>query len=314
MIILELEEIKKLISIRELFEPIRQSFIDYSTGKVIASPVSLLHFDNNADAHIKIAAIKDYDYFTIKVATMFPQNRIQNLPVNDGAIFVFNSKTGGCIATLKDRGYLTDLRTAVAGAMITHQIVNPSANKVSIIGTGAQAYYQIVALQELRNIGILTIFGRNIANAEILKMKIENTIPNLKIEIASSVEEAIKASEIIITTTSATIPIIKSEWLNINHHITAIGADDAFKKELNNECFEKAENIFVDSIVLNKKYGELKDLLEQSTIISKTKEFGSLFSTKEALKNGLTIAKLVGLGVQDLSIATVVMNNYFSKK
>jgi ornithine cyclodeaminase len=314
MLILELEEIKKLISIKELFEPIKQSFIDYSSDKVIASPISLLHFDNSADAHIKIAAIKGYDYFTIKVATMFPQNNTQNLPVNDGAIFIFDAKTGSCIATLKDKGYLTDLRTAVAGAMITNEIAKKNSNTVSLIGTGSQAYYQIVALQELRAIEMLTVFGRNISNAEMLKMKIENAIPNLKIKIAGGIEEAVKASEIIITTTSATTPIIKSDWLNTSHHITAIGADDTLKKELDKKCFEGAKSIYVDSVELNKKYGELKEVFEQSpSTLEKTTEFGYFFSTNQKLKSGLTIAKLVGLGVQDLATATIVINNYFSK-
>lgn len=62
MITLELEEIENLVSLKDLFEPVKQSFIDYSSGKVIASPVNLLHFGNHADAHIKIAAIEGYDY------------------------------------------------------------------------------------------------------------------------------------------------------------------------------------------------------------------------------------------------------------
>jgi hypothetical protein len=34
MITLELEEIENLVTIKDLFEPVRQSFIDYSSGKV----------------------------------------------------------------------------------------------------------------------------------------------------------------------------------------------------------------------------------------------------------------------------------------
>jgi ornithine cyclodeaminase len=313
MITLELEKIKKLVTMKDLFEPIRQSFIDYSSGKVIASPVNLIHFNDNADAHIKIAAIKDYDYFSIKVATMFPQNSTKNLSVNDGAIFIFDAKTGIFIATLKDKGYLTDLRTAVAGALITNEVANKNSNTVSIVGTGSQAYYQVLAINELRNIETLTIFGRNIINTEKLKIKIEDELPNLKITIVKSVEEAIKNSEIIITTTSSTTAFIKSNWLNPNHHVTAIGADDTLKKELHAKCFENAESIYVDSTELNKKYGELKEVFEQNPLIlNKTQEFGYLFLNNQNSKKGLTIAKLVGLGIQDLATANVVMKNYFS--
>lgn len=317
MIIIELDEIERLVSLKDLFEPVRQSFIDYSSGKVIASPVNLLHFDNHADAHIKIAAMKGYDYFTIKVATMFPDNSTKNLPVNNGAIFIFDANTGAFTATLIDKGYLTDLRTAVAGATITHEVAKKNADTVSVIGTGFQAFYQIVALQELRPIQKLTVYGRNLSNVALLKNKIENAIPNIQIKVSSTIEESVKNSEIIITTTSSTTPIVKSNWLTYGQHITAMGADDTFKNELDIKCFEKANSIFIDSIELNKTYGEYKEAFARKpSIIDKTFEFGQFFSNDKNPKteNGLTIAKLVGLGVQDLATATVVMNKYNGKK
>ena len=316
MIQIELDEIKKLVGLKDLFKPVRQSFIDYSSGKVIASPINLLHFGNHADAHIKIAAVEGYDYFTIKVATMFPHNSIKNLPINNGAIFIFNANTGALTATLIDRGYLTDLRTAVAGATITHEVAKKDATTVSVIGTGFQAFYQIIALQELRPIQKLTIYGRTLNNALAIKNKIENAIPNIQIEVSSTIEKAVKNSEIIITTTSSTSPIIKSNWLTFGQHITAIGADDTFKKELDSQCFADAKSIYVDSLELNKKYGEYKDAFNQNpSIIDKTFEFGQFFSNNEDLKikNGFTIAKLVGLGEQDLAAAITVMNNYNCK-
>lgn len=316
MITLDLVEIEKLVSLKDLFEPVRQSFIDYSSGKVIASPVNLLHFSNNADAHIKIAAIEGYDYFTIKVATMFPKNNMKNVPINNGAIFIFDADTGAFIATLIDKGYLTDLRTAVAGATITHEVAKKEAETVSVIGTGFQAFYQIVALQALRPIQKLTIYGRNLTHVAELKNKIKKAIPYILIEVASTIEEAVKNSEIIITTTSSTTPIIQSNWLTYAQHITAIGADDTYKKELDIQCFEDAKSIYIDSMELNKKYGEYKEAFAQNpSIINKTFEFGQFFSSDKSpnIESGLTIAKLVGLGVQDLAAATIVMNKYDSK-
>jgi ornithine cyclodeaminase len=316
MITIEFEEIKKLVTIKDLFEPVKQSFIDYSSGKVIASPVNLLHFENNADAHIKIAAIQGYSYFSMKVATMFPQNSTKNLPANGGAIFIFNANTGEFTAILNDKGYLTDLRTAAASAIVTNQVAAKNANSVSIIGTGIQSFYQVTALNELRKIKNLTIYGRNAEKAKLLKKNIENSISNISIDIAQTVEEAVKSSEIIITATSSTLPLINSKWLSSGQHITAVGADDTFKKEIDVQCFVDAKSIFVDSIELNKKYGEFKDAFALNpSVINKTFEFGQLFSEniEPNSTSGFTIAKLVGLGVQDLAIATVVMDKYFSK-
>lgn len=104
MKIIPFEQIQKLAKVEDLFEPVRQAFIAYNSPSLIGIPVNLLHFKNNADAHIKIAAIDGYDYFSIKVATMFPQNREQNIAPYNGAIFLFDAKTGFPAAILKDKG------------------------------------------------------------------------------------------------------------------------------------------------------------------------------------------------------------------
>jgi ornithine cyclodeaminase len=168
----------------------------------------------------------------------------------------------------------------------------------------------------LRPINKLTIYGRNLANATLLKNKIANVIPTIQINISPTIEKAVKNSEIIITTTSSTTPIVKSEWLSYGQHITAMGADDTFKKELETECFENANRIFIDSVELNKKYGEYKDVFAKNpSITDKTFEFGQFFSNnKQRNHQELTIAKLVGLGVQDLATATVVINKYNGNK
>ena len=134
MKIIDFEEIANSIKVEDLFEPIKQAFIDYSSPKLVGIPVSLLHFADNADAHIKIAAINGYTYFSVKVATMFPTNATKNLPINNGAIFLFDAKTGELKATLNDKGLLTDLRTAAMGALITDFLASKNANYCNIIG------------------------------------------------------------------------------------------------------------------------------------------------------------------------------------
>lgn len=312
MKIIGYDEIKKNISFKDLFEPVRQAFIDFSTGKLIAAPVNLLHFEDMSDVHIKMAALKDYPYFSIKVVSMFHRNREKNISIHGGTIFLFSAETGHLTAILKDEGLITDLRTATAGAIITDKVANQSADSVSIIGTGTQAFNQIVALKELRNLERIVIYGRNTDNAVVLKKNFQEHLFESKIKIAQTLEEAVKESQIIITTTSSTQPLVKAEWLS-DQHITAVGADDTFKKEIEDRCFEKADRIFVDSLDLNKKYGEYSHVyLQNNKIEEKTKEFGHFFSEvgQDNRKQGLTIAKLVGLGVQDLAASIVVMDIY----
>lgn len=311
MINITYEQINDLLKIEDLFEPVKQAFIDYNPSSLIGIPVSLLHFPNNADTHIKTAAIKGYDYFSIKVVSMFPDNTKQNLSPFSGAIFLFDAKTGFPTAILNDKGIITDLRTAAAGAVITDFIASQFSTSVAVIGTGIQAYHQVFALGKLRQINKLSIYGRNKANSLLLKEKLTVSFPNMKINLVDSLEKTVKESEIIITTTSSKSPLIKGKWLQKGQHITAVGSDDVFKNEIDGDCFNYADNIFIDSLELNKKYGEFSHAIKSSpNLIDKTVEFGAAFQNTifENSKNKITVAKLVGVGIQDLAASTVVMN------
>ena len=313
MKIINFEEIANAIKVEDLFEPIKQAFIDYSSPKLVGIPVSLLHFADNADAHIKIAAINGYAYFSVKVATMFPTNAAKNLPVNNGAIFLFDAKTGELKTTLNDKGLLTDMRTAATGALITDFLAPKNTNTVAIIGTGYQALSQVEALSKLRDNFSVQVYGRDLIKCEALIKKLKNLCPHLNFKLAKTAEEAVKNCEIIITTTSSTEPIINGEWLQKGQHITALGADDTFKNELNQNVFDIADHIYLDSLELNYKYGEYSTAIaSKPNLIDKTTEFGKAFQDLMyvADTNKITVAKLVGVGIQDLATATLVFYKF----
>lgn len=309
MIQISYEQIKEVIRQEDLFEPVKQAFIDYASPNLIGIPVNLLHFDNEADAHIKTAAIKGYDYFSIKVATMFPENSKQDLSPFDGAIFLFDANTGAPKAVLQDMGLLTDLRTSAAGAIITDHIAPDSADTVAVIGTGRQAVMQIEAFQQLRQIKELQIYGRSEDKAVALQQRLMTSLPDAKIKVVDDPEKAVKGSSIVITTTSSKSPIVKGEWLQAGQHITAVGADDTYKHELDKSCFAKADIIYVDSLDLNRQFGEYSHICTDKAILEKTVEFGHAFVDHNSKNDGtqISIAKLVGVGVQDLAAASLVM-------
>lgn len=311
MINLGFDEINQAISVEDLFEPVKQSFVDYSSEKLIAAPIELFHFSNGGDAHIKMAAIDGYDFFSVKVATMFPGNLQQGIPATNGAIFLFNARTGEPTAILRDKRLLTDLRTAAAGAVATDFFSDPAADALTVIGTGKQAYYQCVALSKVRRLSKVIIHGRNAGNAAQLKERLEAELVNVQVVCVDDAEKAVRASPMIITATSAKEPIVKGAWLNKGQHVTALGADDTFKKELDEDCFAVADHIYVDSLTLNANCGEFAGAVVKNPYLQqKTKELGTIFKSNERLQHAgtITLVKLVGLGVQDLAACSVVLN------
>jgi ornithine cyclodeaminase len=61
--------------------------------------------------------LKQGSTFTIKIATGFWKNPERGLASSNGVVLVFSSETGELLTIFQDEGYLTDMRTAAAGAV-----------------------------------------------------------------------------------------------------------------------------------------------------------------------------------------------------
>lgn len=130
----------------------------------------------------------------------------------------------------------------------------------------------------------------------------------VKVTIKENAESVVKNSDIVITTTPATEPVIQSEWVQPGTHITAMGSDAEHKQELDPEILRKANLYVCDVISQCEVLGELRSALEQN-IVEKTDgivELGEITSQKEMARkkvNDITVADLTGTGAQDTRIA-----------
>ena len=150
MRIVSLEEIKAVLPKVDLIAEIEAGFAAYSRGDVIVPPVGEMHFDSPpGDVHIKYGYIKNDEIYVIKIASGFWQNTAYGLPNGNGMMLVFNQKTGQPVAVLQDEGYLTDVRTAVAGAVCAKFLAPKNIERIGILGTGLQAKMQLKYLDSI---------------------------------------------------------------------------------------------------------------------------------------------------------------------
>src|SRR5580658_7578580 len=119
-------------------------FVAYSRGEVVVPPVGHLDFaDPPGDCHIKYGYIRGDDTFTVKMATGFYRNPDIGLPSSNGAMLVFSARTGEPLALLHDEGYLTDVRTAAAGAVAAKYLAPREVECIGMVGAGTQAHLQL---------------------------------------------------------------------------------------------------------------------------------------------------------------------------
>ena len=146
--ILKLDAIRSQIDVPAMIQAIEHGFVLYSENKVVVPPVGLLHFEQPPDdVHIKYGYIKNDDVYVLKIASGFYENAKRGVPVADGVILVFSQQTGHLKLVLHDECWLTDMRTAAAGAVAAKHLAPKTVRHIGIVGTGTQARMQLQLLQ-----------------------------------------------------------------------------------------------------------------------------------------------------------------------
>ena len=163
MKIYELEQIKSAMDAARASVLIERGFIAYAQGKVKVPPVQNLVFtEDNGDCCVKTAWIEGEETFTIKIATGFYDNPRKGLASNDGMMLVFSATTGEPVALLKDAGWLTAIRTALAGRIAAKHLAPDNVTGIGIIGTGQQARMQLEQLMTIIDCRKVFAWGRSI--------------------------------------------------------------------------------------------------------------------------------------------------------
>lgn len=317
--VLTLDEIKRLIDIPHLIREIETGFALYSEGRANVPPVGFLHFDQPpGDVHIKYGYLSGDEYYVLKVASAFYKNPELNLPTNDGVILVFSSQTGGIQFILLDEGWLTDIRTAAAGAVAAKHLANRHIDTIGIVGTGVQARLQLELLCDVVNCKQCLVWGRDSTKAQqmIDELYKKESIQAWGIEIkaADDLDSLVSQCNLIVTTTPARKPLIRANQVQNGTHITAMGSDDYGKQELASDLLAKADRVVADSMSQCIDHGECRAAVQDQQIAaSAILELGNVIKNPKIGRTNedqITIADLTGVAVQDIQVAKIIAQAY----
>ncbi|NNE81392.1 MAG: cyclodeaminase [Silicimonas sp.] len=276
---------------------------------VVMPPVMSMHLPQvNGEVDIKTAYLPGFPGFAVKVSPGFFDNPARGLPSTSGLMVLFSAETGQVQAVLLDNGYLTDVRTAAAGAVAARALSRPAASHAAILGAGTQARMQLQALTLVRPIESAVIWARDAGKAKHAARECSDTL-GIAVEPGTNRESAIVDADIIVTTTPASEPILSADWLRPGQHLTAMGSDQPGKSELDPACLARADLYVPDRLSQTRKMGELRAAIDAG-IVAQDRDFGELGDVLcgKAAGRGhpddITIADLTGTGVQDTAIAT----------
>ena len=225
VLVLNQDEIKSLLNMKDVINAVRKVFIAKATGKVQMPPKSYLHFEKyNGDLRVMPSYLEENDTASVKIVNSHADNPNKyNLPTVMALVTVFDPKTGAPLSVM-DGTYITAIRTGAAAAVATEYLARKDSKVLGLVGAGVQAIPQLSAINEVSELSEVRAYDIDPKRRKEF-VSIAETRYNLKIVNCPTIRECVEKSDIISTITPVKNPIVKDGWINEGVHINAMGAD-----------------------------------------------------------------------------------------
>ncbi|WP_311029921.1 ectoine utilization protein EutC [Mesorhizobium koreense] len=309
--ILTEKELRKLVPLdADAVSVVEEAFRALAGGAVVMPPILRLDLkEANGEVDVKTAYVPRLESFAIKISPGFFDNPKIGLPSVNGLMMLLSARTGLLEAALLDNGYLTDVRTAAAGAVAAKHLSREDSETAAIFGAGVQARLQLEALRLVRPIRRARIWARDAVKAEATAADLEKRL-GIEVRASADPEKTARGADIIVTTTPSTSPILIADWISSGQHITAMGSDAEHKNEIDPKLVGKADRYIADRLSQTRILGELHHAIAAGLADADADfpELGAVIAGKAAGRTAdsdITFADLTGTGVQDTAIATL---------
>ncbi|MDN3521731.1 cyclodeaminase [Halomonas ramblicola] len=289
---------------RDALAAVEAGFAALGRGEVVQPPIlSMAIEEANGEVDVKTAHIRGAERFAIKVSPGFFDNPRLGLPSLNGLMMVFSARTGLVEAVLFDEGYLTLVRTALAGAIAARHLSREESRRVAVLGAGEQAERQVQALRLVRDLDTVDVWARRHEAAEAYADRLR--AKGLEVNVHDGVGEACRRADIIVTATPSREPLLHARDLPEGVHVTAMGSDAPGKRELDASVLTRADAFVCDSRAQSETNGEL-EAFGGGELPFKVHELGRVIAEGQRLRLSeatVTVCDLTGTGVQDTAIA-----------
>ncbi len=315
-LILTNSDIRRLINMPAVLKAVENAFMSYGKNLIQMPAKVYLHLEKyNGDFRAMPAYIKGIEASGIKWVNVHPKNKRFGLPSVMALIILSDPKNGFPLCVM-DGTLITNLRTGAAGAIAAKNLARKDSSVIGLVGCGAQARTQLLALNELFKIKSVFVWGHKSEYCDKFLKDTENL--GLNVKIVDKVSDCVRQADIVVTTTPSRKPLVKSEWIKEGTHINAIGADARGKEELEPKLLKRAK-IVVDDWEQASHSGEINVPVSKG-IISRKDVHGTLGEVIAGRKAGrinskeITIFDSTGLAIQDMAVAYLVYKRAVEKR
>jgi ornithine cyclodeaminase/alanine dehydrogenase-like protein (mu-crystallin family) len=300
MILVSAEEVARLLPYEDCIPLMREAMIALSQGRTRQLLRAILDLPEGRAFGSMPGAMLDDGVFGAKLVSVYPENAARGGHSHQGVVALFDAKTGAPSAML-DAGEITAIRTAAASAAATDALARPDASSLAILGYGEQGRRHVEAIGCVREIGRLTIWGRDPAKAAAFAARYGG-------KACASVAEAVAGADIVCAVSAAPEPILFASQVAEGTHVNAVGSSRAGPVEIDNDLVARARFFADHEEGVRAQGAEYLNAIAAGTIGPEhlLGEIGEVFAGTlpgRLSETDVTIYKSLGNVVQDLASA-----------
>jgi alanine dehydrogenase len=314
MRLLTRSDVQRLLPMADAIPLVRDALAALSAGQASAPLRSALRPPGHDGVTLVMPGhVGPTDALAVKVVSVRNENPVHGLPRINALVVLVDAATG-IPAAVMDGRYLTALRTGAASGVATDVLGRADATVLAMIGAGAQAPEQILAVAAVRPIARVLVYARR---ADRVRALIEQMTarcgPAIAFAPAESAEAAVREADVVCTATTSRTPVFDGAALRAGVHVNGVGSYRPDMRELDLTTLQRADRIVVDQReAALEEAGELIHALAEGAIprSALTTELGEVVAgTKPGRErpDDITLFKSVGNAVQDAAVAQAIV-------
>lgn len=306
MIFLGKEEIEKLVDPNEIMDQIEEAYRIFRADAYYMPPRPVIEHENKTLIYMPCFT---EDVIGTKMLTIFPENAKLGLPSLDGLV-ILNDRTTGAPLAIMDGQAVTAWRTGAVGGVGIRHLSRKDARTVGIVGAGAQGFHQAVYACAARNIETVYIWNHSDRDLTDFMARLKKTIADPAVEVVQckTVEELVKASDIICTATPSEEPVLPNDReLLEGKCIIAIGSYTPQMREIPDVIWDLVDNVYIELPYACEESGDLSQPLAEGRLtmdrVVLMDKFLASGADEDEIAKKTTYFKSVGMGLFDVCVA-----------
>jgi len=320
ILVLSRKDVQQTVTMTQAISAVKKAFIELSQRTaVIPMRTQIPVREAKGTSLFMPAYLPGSHALGAKIVSVFPDNQRRSIPTLHGLVIILEADTGRPLS-LMDGTSLTALRTGAASGVATELLANQDAHIAAVFGAGTQGRTQLEAVCTVRDIRKAWIYDPTLQVAERFAEELQKRgapFPQ-EISIATSPDQAASEADVICTATTSFSPVFEDSSIKPGVHLNGVGSYTPDMQEIPSPTVLRAR-LFVDSI--SAAWEEAGDLIIpfRNGLIDKSHvkgEIGELASGKiqgRTTRDEITFFKSVGVAVQDMAVARIVLDAAQSK-